>query len=62
MLRWPFVAAMAASLVIGLWLGGSTQVASLLDQSAETALLDTGAGFAPAGLDELGSSEAENLS
>ena len=69
-LRLPFAAAMAASLVIGLWLGGSGQVSNILDQASETAMLitnpdsagDSNIGFAPAGLEELGNADMDSLS
>ena len=61
-LRLPFAAAMAASLVVGLWLGSNGQLASLLEQGTETAMLDVSGDFAPAGLEDLGNADAENLS
>jgi hypothetical protein len=60
--RLPFAAAMAASLVIGLWLGSTGQLATLLEQGTETAMLDASSDFAPAGLEDLGNADADNLS
>lgn len=60
--RWPFAAALAASLAIGLWLGGSGQLSSLIDQASDTAMLDSSTGFAPAGLEDLGIADVDNLS
>ena len=61
-LRLPFAAAMAASLVIGLWLGSYGQLANLLEQGTETAMLDVSSDFAPAGLEDIGNADADNLS
>ena len=61
-LRLPFAAAMAASLVIGLWLGSNGQLVSLLEQGTETAMLDVSSDFAPVGLEDLGNADADNLS
>ena len=61
-LRLPFAAAMAASLMIGLWFGSNGQLVSLLEQGTETAMLDVSSDFAPAGLEDLGNADADNLS
>jgi len=61
-LRLPFAAAMAASLAVGLWLGSNGQLANLLEQGTETAMLDVSSDFAPAGLEDLGNADADNLS
>jgi hypothetical protein len=61
-LRLPFAAAMAASLVIGLWLGSNGQLVSLLEQGTETAMLDVSSDFAPAGMEDLGNADADTLS
>ncbi len=60
--RWPFAAALAASLAIGLWLGGSGQLSNLIDPASDTAMLDSSTGFAPAGLEDLGNADVDNLS
>ena len=61
-LRLPFAAAMAASLMVGLWLGSNGQLVNLLEQGTETAMLDVGGDFAPAGMEDLGNADADNLS
>lgn len=61
-LRLPFAAAMAASLVVGLWFGSNGQLVNLLEQGTETAMLDVSSDFAPAGLEDLGNADADNLS
>ena len=61
-LRLPFAAAMAASLVIGLWFGSNGQLVNLLEQGTETAMLDVSGDFAPAGLEDIGNADADNLS
>ena len=61
-LRLPFAAAMAASLVIGLWLGSNGQLVNLLEQGTETAMLDVSSDFAPVGLEDLGNADADTLS
>jgi hypothetical protein len=60
--RFPMAAALAASLALGLWFGGSAQTSGLLESLTETAMLGAGQDFAPAGLDELGSLDEDNLS
>jgi hypothetical protein len=53
---------MAASLVVGLWFGSNGQLVNLLEQGTETAMLDVGGDFAPAGMEDLGNADADNLS
>jgi len=50
----PLGTALAASLVLGLWLGGLGGISSFVDENVSaTAMLTSGADFAPDGLDDL---------
>ncbi len=51
--RWQMPAALAASLVLGIWLGAQGSVSSVLAGATETAMLGSANDFGPAGLDEL---------
>jgi len=51
---WPLAAALAASLVIGFWVGTGDPVNNLIDTGlSATALNDAPTDFGPAGLDDL---------
>ncbi len=60
--RLPMVAALAASLMIGFWVGGSGQTTSLFEGLTETAMLGATQDFAPAGMEELGNLDVDNES
>jgi hypothetical protein len=60
--RVPLAAALAASLALGLWFGGSAQTSGLLETLTETAMLGAAQDFAPAGMDDLGSLDVDDLS
>ncbi len=50
----PLGAALAASLMLGFWLGGQGQISNLLDEGVSaTAMLTTGTDFAPDDFDDL---------
>ena len=51
--RWQMPAALAASLVLGIWLGAQGNVSSVLAGATETAMLGSANDFGPAGLDEI---------
>ncbi len=51
--RWQMPAALAASLVLGVWLGAQGSVSSALTGATETAMLGSANDFGPAGLEEL---------
>lgn len=59
----PMAAALAASLVIGFWLGTGDPVNNLIDTGlSATAMNDTAKDFGPAGLDDLLSVGADTAS
>ena len=49
----PMAAALAASLVIGIWAGANGQVGSMFASQTETAILGSSNDFAPAGIEDL---------
>ena len=53
MWRWQMPAALAASLVLGIWLGTQGPVSSAFAAATETAMLGSSSDFGPAGLDEI---------
>ncbi len=50
--RWPVTAALAASLVIGFWLGGRDTDPAQADPQGDTAMLTSG-DFSPTGMEDL---------
>ena len=50
--QWQMPAALAASLVLGIWLGSQGTVSSAIAGATETAMLGSASDFGPAGLDE----------
>ncbi|MDE2385734.1 MAG: hypothetical protein KGO53_14050 [Alphaproteobacteria bacterium] len=60
--RLPLAAALAASLVLGVWFGSSGQGLTLFESTAETAMLTSGNDFAPTGMEELGNLDADTQS
>lgn len=50
--RWQMPAALAASLVLGIWLGTQGTVSSAIAGDTETAMLGSASDFGPAGLDD----------
>lgn len=60
---WPLAAALAASLVVGFWLGTGDPVNNLIDSNlGTTAMNDTAQDFGPAGLDDLTSLNVDSAS
>ena len=51
--RWQMPAALAASLVLGIWFGTQGSVDNALADATETAMLGSANDFGPAGLEEL---------
>ena len=52
--RWPVPAALAASLIIGIWLGAQGLVGNIIDgTTTETAMTNSTGDFGPAGLDDI---------
>ena len=51
--RLPVAAALAASLVLGFWLGSGATDQSQLDNAGDTAMLSTTSDFSPSGMDDL---------
>ena len=49
--RLPLAAALAASLVLGVWLGNQSQIANLFDGNSEVAMLGSAQDFAPEGIE-----------
>ena len=52
--RWQLPAALAASFVLGIWLGTQSTMSSAIAGATEAAMLGSASDFAPAGLDEIG--------
>ncbi|MEP6826692.1 MAG: hypothetical protein ABJA10_01315 [Aestuariivirga sp.] len=62
MWRWPVPAALAASLIIGIWLGAQGSMSSVIESATETAMLGSTSDFAPAGLDDISDIDMDNAS
>jgi len=60
--KWPIAAALAASLVLGFWLGNQNPLANVLDGLTETALLGSTSDFGPSGWDDIGAADADAAS
>ena len=60
--RWSVPAALAASLIIGIWLGAQGSVGNVFEGATETAMLGSASDFAPAGLDEISDIDLDSAS
>ncbi len=58
--RWQMPAALAASLMLGIWLGTQGPVSNAVAAATESAMLGSDSDFGPAGIDEIGSFDADN--
>ncbi len=59
---WPIPAALAASLVLGFWLGNQNPLSTMLDGLTETAMLGSASDFGPSGLDDIGAVDTDAAS
>ena len=60
--RWPVPAALAASLIVGIWLGAQGSMSNVIENATETAMLGSTSDFAPAGLDDISDIDLDNAS
>ena len=60
--RWPVPAALAASLIVGIWLGAQGSLSNEIESASETAMLGSTSDFAPAGLDDISDIDWDNAS
>ena len=60
--RWQVPAALAASLIIGIWLGAQGSASNVIESATETAMLGSASDFAPAGLDDIDDIDLDNAS
>ena len=60
--RWPVPAALAASLIVGIWLGAQGSVSNVIEGATETAMLGSPSDFGPAGLDDISDIDLDTAS
>ena len=60
--HWPVPAALAASLIIGIWLGAQGSVSNAIEGANETAMLGSANDFGPAGLDDISNIDLDSAS
>ena len=60
--RWPVPAALAASLIVGIWLGAQGSLSNEIESASETAMLGSTSDFAPAGIDDISDIDLDNAS
>ena len=60
--RWPVPAALAASLIVGIWLGAQGSLSNEIESATETAMLGSTSDFAPAGIDDISDIDLDNAS
>ncbi len=52
-LAFPMAAALAASLIVGIWVGANGQLGTMFATQTETAILGSSNDFAPSGIEDL---------